>query len=106
MWISNSQEAGVFLVMANAEPAAGHPDATRLVIRLPDGRRLDRRFDKSDPLRAALDLVASEDPEGGDVDLVSNFPRKVFTKAMGEETLESLGLHPASTLFTREADEE
>ena len=26
MWISNSQEAGVFLVMANADPAAGYRD--------------------------------------------------------------------------------
>ena len=32
MWISNSQEAGVFLVMANAEPAAGHRGITCFVV--------------------------------------------------------------------------
>ena len=49
-------------VAVPAEPPAG-PDATRLVIKLPDGRRLDRRFDKSATLQAALDYVESEDPD-------------------------------------------
>jgi len=32
MWISNSQEAGVFLVMANADPAAGYKGITCFVV--------------------------------------------------------------------------
>ena len=32
MWISNSKEAGVFLVMANAEPAAGYKGITCFVV--------------------------------------------------------------------------
>ena len=87
------------------EPPAG-VEATRLVIRLPDGRRLDRRFDKTCLLQAAIDLVESEVPDGDDIDLVSNYPRKVFTREMRGETLEALGLHPAATLFTREVDDE
>ena len=88
-----------------AEPAAG-PDATRLVIRLPDGRRLDRRFDKACALQAAVDLVESHDPDIYEFDLVSNYPRRVFTAEMRNETLEALGLHPAATLFTKEQDDE
>ena len=87
------------------EPPMG-PDVSRLVIRLPDGRRLDRRFEKTDTLQLAIDLVAGADPDGEEVDLVSNFPRKVFTRDMRGETLESLGLHPAATLFTREIEED
>ena len=88
------------------EPPAG-PDVTRLVIKLPDGRRLDRRFEKSAPLEAALAFVESEDPDAETAyDLVSNFPRKVFTREQSEQTLESLGLHPQAMLFTREADED
>jgi hypothetical protein len=59
-----------------AEPPAG-AEATRLVIKLPDGRRLDRRFEKECPLQAAIDLVESADPDIYDFDLVSNYPRKV-----------------------------
>lgn len=87
------------------EPPSG-AEATRLVIRLPDGRRLDRRFEKTCPLQAAIDLVESADPEGEDVDLVSNFPRKVYTRAMREMSLEALGLHPGAQLFTKEIEDE
>lgn len=47
LWISNSQEAGVFLVMANAEPAAGYRGITCFVV--PAGARglsVGRREDK------------------------------------------------------------
>ena len=90
------------------EPAAGS-DATRLVIKLADGRRLDRRFAKECALQAAIDLIESTDPDiydGADFDLVSNYPRKVFGRAMFGESLEALGLHPSATLFTKEADDD
>ena len=47
LWISNSQEAGVFLVMANAEPAAGYRGITCFVVPA-DARGLSvgRREDK------------------------------------------------------------
>ena len=32
MWISNSAEAGVFLVMANADPSAGYKGITCFVV--------------------------------------------------------------------------
>ena len=60
----------------------------------------------NESLQVAIDYVESEDPEGDDVDLVSNFPRKVFKRDVRGETLEALGLHPAATLFTREIDDD
>ena len=62
------------------EPPAGE-EATRLVIRLPDGRRLDRRFAKDCPLQAAIDYVESSEPEIYELDLVANYPRKVGARA-------------------------
>ena len=87
------------------EPPAG-ADATRLVIRLPDGRRLDRRFDKSTALQVVIDYVEGEAPEEEEFDLVSAHPRMTYTKRMRPQTLSELGLHPGAQLFTREAEEE
>ena len=44
--------------------------------------------------------------EGDDVDLVSNYPRKVYSRSMRGETLEALGLHPQAMLFTQEMADE
>ena len=85
-----------------AEPPPG-PDASRVVVKLPDGRRLDRRFEKGAPLQAVVDLIEATDVGIYEFDLVSNFPRKVFGAAQRGESLEALGLHPASTLFCQEA---
>jgi short/branched chain acyl-CoA dehydrogenase len=47
MWISNSQEAGVFLVMANADPAAGYRGITCFVVPADaPGLSVGRREDK------------------------------------------------------------
>ena len=90
------------------EPTAGADDATRLVIRLSDGRRLDRRFGKRERLQAVVDYIESELPDiydGADFELVSNYPRKVFSAETRSATLEALGLCPQATLFTKEMDE-
>jgi chemotaxis protein histidine kinase CheA len=90
------------------EPTAGADDATRLVIRLSDGRRLDRRFGKRERLQAVVDYIESELPDiydGADFELVSNYPRKVFSAETRSATLEDLGLCPQATLFTKEMDE-
>jgi len=88
-----------------AEPPSG-PDATRVVVKLPDGRRLDRRFDKGEPLQCVVDLIECNDVDIYDFDLVSNYPRKVFGREHRGQSLEQLGLHPAATLFTKEQDDE
>ena len=71
-----------------------------------DGRRLQRRFDRTCPLQTVLDWLQSEEPEGGDFALVSNYPRKVFGEAHLSEALEELGLWPTCTLFTQELDDD
>ena len=87
------------------EPPAG-PDATRLVVRLPDGRRLDRRFEKSCALQTVINYVESEAPDEEEFDLVSVHPPMTYTRSMRPQTLVELGLHPGAQLFTREAEDE
>ena len=90
------------------EPEAG-PDVCMVLVRMPDGPRITRRFAKG----AAVALVrtwveASSPPERpmAAFELVSNFPRFVGSEANGSVTLEDAGLHPQATLFVKELTEE
>ena len=90
-----------------AEPPQGAADATRVVVRMPDGRRLDRRFPKDCALRVVVDWVESEEPELFDFALVSNYPRKEFGDAEQLATsLDELGLHPSAMFFTKDVSED
>ena len=88
------------------EPPGSDADAARVVVRMRDGRRLQRRFGRTCPLQTVVDWLQSEEPEGGDFTLVSNYPRKVFGEAHLSEALEELGLWPTCTLFTQELDDD
>ena len=50
-----------------------------VAVKLPDGRRVRRRFLKSNPLQAVFNfLVSAEHLEAGSFCLVSQFPRRSF----------------------------
>lgn len=63
------------------EPPAGSPGVTELMIRLPNGGRLQRRFQETDTLAGVAAFVDAnaEGLPGEDYDLVTPFPRKVFS---------------------------
>ena len=63
------------------EPAQGSADACRVVVKLPDGQRLDRRFPTTCHLQAVVDWVESASPEIFDFTFVSNYPRRHGTAA-------------------------
>ena len=63
------------------EPAQGSADACRVVVKLPDGQRLDRRFPTTCHLQAVVDWVESASPEIFDFTFVSNYPRRHSTAA-------------------------
>jgi hypothetical protein len=86
------------------EPEAGGEGVTRLAVRLPDGRRLDRRWSKDDALQSVVDWVEAVDADSYDVALVSHFPRREFGPADRALTLEQAGLHPQAMLFVKERD--
>lgn len=63
------------------EPEAGAEGVAELLIRLPDGQRLQRRFRETDSLAgiAAFVDANAEGIGGGEYDFVTPFPRKVLT---------------------------
>mmetsp|Transcript_39218 Transcript_39218/g.97138 ORF Transcript_39218/g.97138 Transcript_39218/m.97138 type:complete len:227 (-) Transcript_39218:221-901(-) len=83
------------------EPPVGGDGVVDIAIRLPDGRRVRRRFHRSHPLRAIFAfLVSAEHLEPGSYRLVSQLPRRVFEDNTAEveagaaapTTLEAVGL--------------
>lgn len=76
------------------EPNAGEEGIVDVAIRLPDGRRVRRRFAKTDPLQAIFSfLVSAEHLEADTYRLVAQFPRRAFeNKAEGAPTLQEVGL--------------
>merc|ERR1740117_517357 len=89
------------------EPAQGSADACRVVVKLPDGQRLDRRFSTTCHLQAVVDWVESASPEIFDFTFVSNYPRREFSAPEQLATsLSDLGLESQAMLFTKDISEE
>ena len=90
------------------EPDAG-PDACTVIVRMPDGPRVTRRFAKSMTLAVVRGWVESSSPPErpmASFELVSNYPRFVGTEANTGISLEEAGLHPQATFFVKEAQAE
>ena len=86
------------------EPEAG-PDVTTVLVRMPDGPRISRRFAKDTSLAVVRKWVESMSPAERPMarfDLVSNYPRFVGGEESSELTLDGVGLHPQATLFVKE----
>lgn len=89
------------------EPATGSAGVTTIRINLPNGKRELRKFGADATLRNVFDWVTSlDDCTFLQFNLVSNFPRVVFTREMHEgETLAACGLSPQSALFIEVEDD-
>jgi hypothetical protein len=76
------------------EPAAGEEGVVDVAIKMPDGRRVRRRFFKTHPLQAIFSfLVSLEHLEAGTFRLAAQYPRRLFENhAEGAPTLEAAGL--------------
>jgi len=92
------------------EPEAG-PDVVQLLLRLPDGSRLKRRFARADALSQVLDWVESEPSSyvrPGEFRVVQKWPGhcRELGPAEAEETLSSLGFSRQEALFLQHLGEE
>jgi len=95
------------------EPPLGDADAVQIVVRMPGGGRLQRRFRSGDLLSAVFDFVditASKEESGasevhpGSYNLVSQFPRRVFQDG-GVDTLAEVDLaHKQEAFFIEMRD--
>jgi len=60
------------------EPEREDENALRLLVRLPDGRRLERRFSKSQPLSDLYKFVFAQEDAPDHFEVTSNFPKRTF----------------------------
>ncbi|XP_078391772.1 UBX domain-containing protein 1 [Cetorhinus maximus] len=81
-------------------PAKREYDECRLQIRLLDGTQLTQSFKSREQLAAVrlyVQLQQQDDP--GNFNLMTSFPRKVFSEEDMEKPLQELGLVPSAVLF-------
>eukprot|EP00123_Amoebidium_parasiticum_P011312 comp20643_c0_seq1/m.26731 comp20643_c0_seq1/g.26731 ORF comp20643_c0_seq1/g.26731 comp20643_c0_seq1/m.26731 type:complete len:435 (-) comp20643_c0_seq1:54-1358(-) len=85
-----------------AEPGEKDPDAVRIVIKMPGGERLQRRFSKQDKIMHLYHYVGGQEsceiPD--DFLLCSNFPRKEYA-AQAQQLVEA-GLTGSAMLFVQD----
>ncbi|ODN02705.1 FAS-associated factor 2-B [Orchesella cincta] len=71
-----------------AEPAANDPDLVRVVIKLPSGTRLERKFLKTDSLKHLYQFVFSHKEAPDFFEIATNFPKRNLPCKITEENPE------------------
>ena len=88
------------------EPEKG-PGIASIVLKLPDGSRVGRRFCKSDVMEKVFDWAEVNRMDIESACLVVSYPRKKFRYPEdGDITLEQAGLFPSCILMLEERDDE
>uniref|UniRef100_A0A6I8PVD6 FAS-associated factor 2 n=1 Tax=Xenopus tropicalis TaxID=8364 RepID=A0A6I8PVD6_XENTR len=90
-----------------AEPVPDHPDNVKIIFKMPNGTRVERRFLFTQSLSVIHDFLFSlkETPEK--FQIVTNFPRRVLPCLPSEEipvppTLQEAGLSQSQLLFVQD----
>ncbi|KAL5493768.1 hypothetical protein EMCRGX_G014992 [Ephydatia muelleri] len=85
------------------EPLPSDPDVIHVVIRMPSGERLERRFRGSDKLEGVYNFAHSCPEVSHDFTLMSNFPRKeLHCTPNGGPLLSELGLGTKCALYIKD----
>lgn len=73
--------------------------------RLPDGSKLQRRFDRADRLQTVFDFVTLQGHpvSSGAVQLQLNFPRRILSEMDSSLTLRQVGLASQETVYVQTA---
>ena len=87
------------------EPPISSPGVCKVAVRLPDGSRQERRFLGENTVGDVYNFVDTLEGLGEKYSLVSNFPRRVFSRDKeGGVTLVAAGLHPQAMLMYQSDD--
>eukprot|EP01126_Amoeba_proteus_P042574 TRINITY_DN462_c0_g2_i9.p1 TRINITY_DN462_c0_g2~~TRINITY_DN462_c0_g2_i9.p1 ORF type:complete len:104 (+),score=23.58 TRINITY_DN462_c0_g2_i9:355-666(+) len=90
------------LARENLPPEPEKSDSTcTVMVRLSSGRKLCRRFLKTDKLELLFSLVFVEE-EILDYNLATHFPKRIFDPSLENRTFEEVGFFPKATLFVDE----
>ncbi|KAG8224448.1 hypothetical protein J437_LFUL003171 [Ladona fulva] len=86
------------------EPSPDDPEAVHVVIKLPSGKRLERRFRLGHPLQALYYYVFCHPDSPDSFEIATNFPKRVLNCMPTEneestQTLEQIGLRRGEVLF-------
>ncbi|XP_018328989.1 FAS-associated factor 2 [Agrilus planipennis] len=97
------------VVNVPSEPDISHPDAIHIVIKLPCGTRLDRRFLKTHSLEAVFYFVFCHPNSPDTFEITTNFPKRVLKCRPSDsseiiQTLEEAGLKNREVLFINDLD--
>ena len=103
--IARRREEKEAALRQKGEPAADTPGVCKIAVKLPDGSRKDRRFLSEDTVNDVFNFVDTLEGLGEKYSLVSNFPRRVYSRVEDAAvTLAEGGLHPQAMLMYREDD--
>ncbi len=88
------------------EPACDHPEVLRILIKLPGGQRLERRFLKSQSMKYLYYFVFCHPDSPDEFDITTNFPKKVLRCKPDEEplTFEESGIGQSTMLFVHDLE--
>ena len=87
------------------EPGKDESGVIRIVIKLPEGQRLERRFFKADSLKYLYYYVFCHPESPDDFDITTNFPRRVLN-CKPRHLIEDLGLGDVGTTDQINVDSE
>lgn len=80
------------------EPEVSHPDSVHLVIKLPSGSRLERRFLKTHSLQDLHNFVFCHPSAPDNFEIATNFPKRVL-QCRSQETFDVAGIKQKEVLF-------
>ncbi|KAF2072436.1 hypothetical protein CYY_006248 [Polysphondylium violaceum] len=86
------------------EPPKG-PNTTQIIFKLPDDSKVERRFSSNEKLEMLCNFLDGNGCEIENYQFVTQYPKKVFTKADFNQTLKDAGLSPQSILNVRSNDD-
>ncbi|TRY63484.1 hypothetical protein TCAL_06854 [Tigriopus californicus] len=88
------------------EPAKEDAEAVRVLIKLPGGQRLERRFLKSDSLKCLYYYVFCHPDSPDEFDITTNFPKKVLKCKPDDEpsSFQESGLGRSEMLFVNDLE--
>lgn len=88
------------------EPAKDDAEAVRVLIKLPGGQRLERRFLKSDSLKCLYYYVFCHPDSPDEFDITTNFPKKVLKCKPEDEpsSFQESGLGRSEMLFVNDLE--
>lgn len=90
------------------EPAVGSKGMARLRFTLPNGKKVDRRFQSLDTMEVVKAFLIvhfnEQEVEMKNFGLSTNFPKKTFGEEDDNKTLEELGLAPQAVVMVQDLD--